>query len=170
MLRKQKEIDYVSDAPLLNVGIRLVGPLHVAFPFFGREGKPALMNFPDSAEGRRLAVNIPVGHRSLVYLMHPVKRFWTAIEYIKSDSKSSDLLKDGEKAAINQKAVALMLAQNAHYSRFWRCIRVLAWIDDPMNAPTPEFGFKEGEVMREISQQEYEEMYNAVPWTWTADP
>jgi hypothetical protein len=150
-------------------GIRLVGPLHAAFPFFGREGSPALMNFPNSAEGRRLAANIPIGHKSLVYLMHPVKRFWTAIEYIRSDAGIVDLLKDGERAAIAQNAVALMQAHSAHYSRFWRCIRVLAWIDDPEKAPTPEFGFKEGDVMREISQTEYEEMYNAVPWTWTAD-
>jgi hypothetical protein len=150
-------------------GIKLVGPLHAAFPFFGREGKPALMTFPSSPEGRRLAANIPIGHKSLVYLMHPIKRFWTAIEYIRSDSKILDLLKDGEQAAIAQNALALMQVQNAHYARLWRCIRVLAWIDDPMKAPMFEFGFNEGDVMREISQQEYEEMYNAVPWTWTAD-
>ena len=40
----------------------------------------------------------------------------------------------------------------------------------PHKGPTPDFGFNEGRgFSREISQQEYEEMYNAVPWTWTAD-
>jgi len=63
-------------------GIMLVGAIQPEFPFFGREGNPPLMNFPNSPEGRRIAVAIPVGHRSLVYLMHPVKRFWAAVEYI----------------------------------------------------------------------------------------
>ena len=149
-------------------GIKLVGPQHKAFPFFGREGKPALMNFPNSPEGKRLAAAIPIGHKSLVYLMHPVKHFWTAIEYIKWDHTIPDVLREGKKAATAQKAVALIGAVNARFSRYWRCIRVLAWIDDPMKAPTPELSFNEGEVMRELSQREYDEMYNAIPWSWTA--
>src|SRR5262245_64575684 len=105
----------VRTRPVGMYGIRLVGPAHAEFPFFGRDGKPALMNFPNSPEGRRLAAATPIGHKSLVYLMHPVKRFWTAIEYIRSDSKIPDLLNDGERAAISQNAVALMQAANPYY-------------------------------------------------------
>jgi hypothetical protein len=147
-------------------GIKLVGESHDAYPFFGRRGNPALMNFPDSHEGRKLAVGIPLGHKSLVYLMHPKSDSGIAIEYIQWDSKVTDLLKDGERAATAQGAVNLMRAVNARYSRFWRCIRILAEIDDPMKGPALELGFIEGEVMREISQREYEEWYRAVPWPW----
>src|SRR5262249_35339511 len=157
-----------STRPCGMFGIKLVSALHAAWPFFGRDGKPALMNFPDSLEGRRLAVATPIGHKSLVYLMNPVKRLWTAIEYIQWDSKISDVVKDGESAAIAQKAVERIQADNAHYARLWRCIRILASIDNPMKGPAFAFDFKEGEVMREITQGEYEEMYNAVPWTWSA--
>src|SRR4051812_19934674 len=78
-------------------GVKLVGAIHRAFEFFGRGGKPALMNFPDSPAGRRLAAAIPIGHKSLVYLMHPVQRFWTAIEYIKWDATVEDVLEDGRR-------------------------------------------------------------------------
>ena len=89
-------------------GIKLVGAQHAAFPFCGRGGKPALMNFPDSPEGRRIAACIPVGHRSLVYLMHPVKRFWSAVEYIGWESGDDNLLVQGRRAPVQQNAVALM--------------------------------------------------------------
>src|SRR5262245_8068140 len=159
----------VRTRPVGMFGIRLVGPAHAEFSFFGREGKPALMNFPNSPEGRRLAVATPIGHKSLVYLIHPVKRFWTAIEYIRWNPSVPDVLKEGMRAAAAQNAVALIETLNPHYSRYWRCIRILAWIDNPMNAPTPDFGFNEGDVMREISQQEYDELYNAILWSWTVD-
>jgi hypothetical protein len=81
-------------------GIKLVGATHREFSFFGTEGKPTLMNFPNTAEGRRIAANIPIGHKSLVYLMHPVKRFWSAIEYIKWDLGIENVLEEGMQAAV----------------------------------------------------------------------
>jgi hypothetical protein len=150
-------------------GVKLVGHIQPAFPFFGRAGKPTVMNFPDSPEGRRLAAGIPVGHKSLVYLMHPVKRFWAAIEYIKWDSGVADVLDEGQRAAQAQNAVALMQVVNSRFAAVWRCVRMLAEIDDPARAPTPDFDFREGEVMREIREQEYEAMFEAVPWTWRHD-
>ena len=148
-------------------GIKLVGAQTPEFPFFGTEGSPTLMCFPDSREGRRIAAAIPIGHRSLVYLMHPVMRFWSAIEYIKWNSKIANVLEDGRQAAVAQKAVAMMEVVNPIFAKVWRCVRVLAVINNPMNAPTPDFGFHEGEVMREISEQEFFEMFDAVPWSWT---
>jgi hypothetical protein len=150
-------------------GVKLVGPLHRAFPFFRRAGTPALINFPDSAVGRRIGADIPIGHKSLVYLMHPIMRFWSAIEFIKWDPKVADVLGEGLRAARAQNAVALMEAVNARFAKVWRCVRVLAEIDDPTRAPTPDFGFQEGDILREVGQQEYEAMFNAVPWTWRAD-
>src|SRR5438552_3067028 len=107
-------------------GIKLVGHIQPEFPFFGRDAKPTLMNFPDSPEGRRIAESIPIGHRSLVYLMAPVKRFWSAIEYIKYDFNIEDVLEEGRQAAVDQKAVAMMEVLNSRFARIWRCVRIVA--------------------------------------------
>lgn len=141
-------------------GIKLVGHEAPQLPFYGRDANPPLMNFPDSLVGRRLAEGIPVGHRSLVYLMAPAKRFWTAIEYIKGD------LEDGMRAAVAQGAFAFMEVYNSHFARIWRCVRILAQIDDPKDAPTPEFGFREGEIMRYITEQEFNSYFNDIDWSW----
>jgi len=147
-------------------GVKLVGSQHPAFSFFGRDGKPTLMNFPDGPEGRRIAASIPIGQRSLVYLMYPIKRFWTAIEYIKWDLNTDDVLEEGMRAAVAQNAVAMAEVINSKFARIWRCVRIVALIDDPMSAPTPDFGFKEGDVMLDIEKQEYLDMFNAIPWSW----
>src|SRR5262245_6778826 len=113
-----------SGSPTIGMfGIKLVGAVQPEFAFFGRDGKPPLMNFPNSPEGRRVATAIPIGHRSLVYLMHPVKRFWSAVEYIKWDSNAKDVLDDGMRAAVAQGAVELMEVVNATYAKIWRCVR-----------------------------------------------
>jgi hypothetical protein len=149
-------------------GIKLVGAPHFDWPFLRREGKPPLMNFPNSSAGRRTAAAIPIGHQSLVYIMHPVQRLKASIEYVKWDPASDDVLEEGARAAAQQGAVALMEAHSPWFARVWRCIRVLAWIDDERMAPTPDFGFHEGEIMRDIPQQEYSELFNAIPWSWTS--
>jgi hypothetical protein len=149
-------------------GIKLVGADHPAFPFHQKEATPALMNFPDSAEGRRIAAGVPIGHKSLVYLMAPVKRFYTAIEYIKWDSSVGNVLKEGTKAANHHGAVELMEVCYPHFAKIWRCIRMLAWINDPKNAPTPDFDFHQGDIMFDIEEAEYLELFNAIPWDWTA--
>jgi hypothetical protein len=46
---------------------------------------------------------------------------------------------------------------------------MLAVIDDPTNAPTPDFDFQEGEVMRDLGQHEYLDYFNAVPWSWRVE-
>jgi hypothetical protein len=150
-------------------GIKLVGEIHPQFPFFGRAGTPAVMNFPNTHEGRQIAASVPIGHRSLVYLMHPVMRFWAAIEYIRGNPDISDVLEDGRQAAAAQNADAILEAVNPRFARVWRCIRVVAVIDDPMQAPTPNFGFQQGEIMRDISEQEYLDLYNEIPWSWESE-
>jgi hypothetical protein len=150
-------------------GIKLVGASHREFPFFGKDGKPTLMNFPKSPEGQRIASGIPIGHTSLVYLMAPVKRFWTAIEYIKCDPSIEDVLEEGWRAAAAQNAVAMMEAHNSKFAKIWRCVRVVALIDDPRNAPTPDLGFKEGDVMFDIEKPEFIDMFKAIPWSWMSN-
>src|SRR5947209_2548254 len=92
-------------------GIKLVGPQHKAFPFFGREGKPALMNFPNSPEGKRLAAATPIGHKSLVYLIHPVRRFWPATEYIRGVPSAPDVLEQraNKQLRVNRSSVVARL-------------------------------------------------------------
>jgi len=150
-------------------GIKLVGATHFDLPAFGREGNPSLMNFPDSAEGKRCASIVPIGHKSLVYLMAPIKRFWGVVEYIKWNHAIDNVLEEGRRAAVDQNARAIMEVLYPHFARVWRCVRIVATIKDPMQAPTPDFGFKEGDVMFDIEPQEYLEMFNEVPWSWRAE-
>jgi hypothetical protein len=146
--------------------IKLVGHEQPHFPACTRAGKPALMNFPDSPEGRRIAASIPNGHRSLVYLMAPTKRIWAAIEYIKWDEKITDVLEEGRQAAQAQGAVALMDILAPHYAKVWRCVRFLADVSPPEHGLAVNYEFHQGEVIREISQQEYDDLFNAASWTW----
>src|SRR4051794_14031207 len=118
-------------------GIKLAGDAQRAFRFLGKDGKPPLLNFPDNPEGRRVATGIPIGHKSLVYLMQPVMRTWAAIEYIKWDVSISDVLEEGTRGAIAQNAIAMMEAYNAKFAKVWRCIRFLAVIDDLTKSPPP---------------------------------
>src|SRR5262249_6832603 len=128
-----------SGSPTIGMfGIKLVGAVQPEFVFFGRDGNPPLMNLPNSPERRRRGTAIPIGHRSLVYLMHPVKRFWSAVEYTKWDSNAANVLDDGMRAAVAQNAVELMEVVNSTYAKIWRCVRVLAMINDPTQAPTPD--------------------------------
>jgi hypothetical protein len=60
----------------------------------------------------------------------------------------------------------MMEALNPHFSRIWRCVRVLAFINDPFQAPTPDFGFQKGDTMFDIEPREYFDMFNAIPWSW----
>ena len=150
-------------------GIKLVGDGFRDIPFFGLGGNPSLMNFPDSVEGKRCASVTPIGHRSLVYLMAPVKAFWGVVEYIKWNPAIDDVLEEGRRAAAPQNAIAIMEVLNPHFAKYWRCTRVVAMIKDQTQAPTPDFGFKQGDVMFDIEQQEYLEMFNAIPWSWTAE-
>src|SRR5262249_7438144 len=131
--------------------IKLVGDVTPQFPFFRRDGKPPLMVFPDSAEGRQAAAGIPIGHKSLVYLMYPVKRIWAAVEYIKWDPSISDFLEEGTLAASSQNAVAMMEVYNARFSKVWRCVRFLAVIDDVAKSPPLDLSFHQGDIMVEIS-------------------
>jgi hypothetical protein len=124
------------------------------------------MNFPDNPEGRRVAASIPIGHKSLVYLMHPVKRIWAAIEYIKWDVCIADVLEEGMRAAVAQGAVAMMEAHSAKFAKVWRCIRFLAVIDDCAKSPPIGRTFQQGNIMVEIEPQDFYEMFKAVPWSW----
>jgi hypothetical protein len=146
--------------------IKLVGASHPSLPACTKAGKPALMNFPDSPEGRRIAASIPNGHRSLVYLMAPRKCIWAAIEYIKWDEKTADVLEEGRQAAQAQNAIALMQVLAPHYAKVWRCVRFLADVTPLEHGLAIDHEFHQGEVIRPISQQEYDDLFNAAPWTW----
>jgi hypothetical protein len=146
--------------------IKLVGGGKPSISACTRAGKPSVMNFPDSREGQRVAASIPIGHRSLVYLMAPTKRIWAAIEYIRCDTEMTDMVRAGRHAAETQNAVALMQVLAPHYANIWRCIRFLAEIDRPEDGPAIDYDFHQGEVNREISQQEYNDLFNSIPWTW----
>jgi hypothetical protein len=62
-----------------------------------------------------------------------------------------------------------MGVHNPHYAKIWRCVRVVALIDDPRKAPTPDFGFKQGDIMFDIEHRDYLDFFDAVPWSWTID-
>lgn len=149
-------------------GIKLVGHDFPEYPFFRKDTNPALMCFPDSEMGRHVASVIPIGHRSLVYLMAPVKRIWAAVEYIKTDPIRESVLDEGRRAAIKHGAIKILKVVAPHYASYFRCVRFVAEIEDPANVPTPDFGFSQGDVGFDIDEADYLELYNAKPWTWTA--
>jgi hypothetical protein len=151
-------------------GIKLVSDYHFSFPYFGLCGNPAVMNFPDSREGREIATVLPVGHRALVYLMAPKKCFGAAIEFIQLNQTTGDLLDDGMQAARAQDAIRLHEAVYPHWAKWWRCTRVIAWKENPTNvpgnAPTPDFHFQKGDDMFDISERCYSILFNAICWNW----
>jgi len=109
--------------------IKLVGHVQPHFPALTQAGQPALMNFPDSPDGHYFAANIPIGHKSLVYLMAPMMRIWAAVEYVKCGDTSLSLLEQGRQAAEAQpNIIAQMRALAPQYASLWRCIRFLASI------------------------------------------
>jgi hypothetical protein len=146
--------------------IKLVGDIQPNIPACTRAGNPALMNFPDSPEGLRVAATIPIGHKSLVYLQAPTKLIWAAIEYIEWHPEYGDVLEQGRRAAEAQDAIALMGTLAPHYARLWRCIRYLADVTPPRDGFAIDYHFHQGEVMREISPEEYERLFGLTAWTW----
>lgn len=152
-------------------GIKLVGPDHTAFDFHRMGAEPtALMNFPDSPAGRKIASSVPIGHKSLVYLMAPRKRFASAIEYVKWDHGIEDVLREGTKVAMHHNAIEMLKACNyPRFAKIWRCVRVIAWIEIPENGPATDFNFHQGDIMFDMDEAEYFEMFDAVPWDWRLD-
>jgi hypothetical protein len=150
--------------------IKLVGAVQPNFPVLTRAGNPALMNFPSSREGRRVAACTPIGHKSLVYLQAPTMRIWAAIEYIEWDGGKGDVLEQGRRAAEAQGIVELMKIHAPHYASIWRCIRYLAEVTPPEQGLLMNYDFHQGEVIREISREEYERLFNATEWTWPTMP
>ena len=78
--------------------IKLVHPGHLDHSFFtpdtANDGEPRLMNFSDRGTTPARAARICPGHKAIVYVTSPVKKFIWAIEYIGT-------LQDGAKAALD---------------------------------------------------------------------
>jgi len=77
--------------------IKLIHPNHLKYPYFtddfdGTNGRRPLMNFTGNDRGRSIAARLPIGHRSLVYVIHHQRFVW-AIEFIGT-------VEEGERAAV----------------------------------------------------------------------
>ncbi|MBC8107536.1 MAG: hypothetical protein H7Z14_13165 [Anaerolineae bacterium] len=145
--------------------IKLIHPDHLNYAFLtgdfdGSDGRLPLMNFSGEGRGPATAANLPVGHRSLVYVVQHQKFIW-AIEYIGT-------LEDGERAA-----AAHGITPNDFTTkwRLYRPIRFLARVDLD-HAPTAEEIFKKTGInfkansftLKYISAGEYQTIYDAIDW------
>jgi hypothetical protein len=100
--------------------------------------------------------------------MAPTRRFWAAVEYFHFDPAVKDVLDDGWRAAVAQRAQQTMEVYNRYFSKVWRCVRVIAEIADPVrNAPEVPYKFHQGDIMFDLDEQEYRQRYDEIPWTWT---
>lgn len=151
-------------------GIKTIYPDHLGWkhltsPREDSGNLTTLMNFPDNDKGRAVAMNIPDRHRALVYVTQPVGGFLWAIRFMGS-------LADGAAAAKGQSL------QGSEHERHnvYRLIKIIARIDDPKRAPTPDalatksgFCFKPNQsTLRYIARDDYDRMFEAIPWDWSA--
>jgi hypothetical protein len=152
-------------------GIKLVTPAHLEYECFteefdGADGRRTLMNFSSEGNGPATAANIPVGHRSIVYVTRLGKFIW-AIEFIGT-------VEDGERAAKAHIRERSLSSEPSKWS-IYRPIRFLAKvnIDEAPNAAEIErktgLCFKPNSfTLKYISGDGYEAIFGAIKWTWVA--
>jgi hypothetical protein len=151
--------------------IKLIHPNHLKYAYFtddfdGTDGRWPLMNFTGDDRGRSIAARLPIGHRSLVYVIHHQRFVW-AVEY-------TGTLEEGERAA-----AAHGITPNDITSKWntYRPIRFLARVD-LADAPTAEDIFKRTGIrfkanaftLKYISAGEYQTIYDAINWRKTPRP
>lgn len=145
--------------------IKLIHPNHLKYPYFtedfdGQDGRLPLMNFSAEGNGPSIATNLPIGHRSLVYVIQHQKFIW-AIEYIGT-------LEAGRKAALAHGVEPNDITTK--WSLF-RPIRFLARVSLEA-APTADDIYKRTGIkftanaftLKYISAGEYQTIYDAIDW------
>ncbi len=154
--------------------IKLVHPGHLGYKFFlpdtSNDGRPRLMNFSDRGHTPDLARCIRPGHRAMVYVTRPVKKFIWAIE------------DKGTVQAGQQAAASLPVPSNVmhpEYCKIFLPIRFLATIDVE-SAPDVQDVLQNAGVdfipnafpMKHISAAEYHKIFEAIEWEWfvTTEP
>lgn len=149
--------------------IKLIHPDHLKCPYFtddfdGGGGRWPLMNFTSDGNGPAVAARVPIGHRALVYVIHLQKFIW-AIEYIGT-------LAQGQQAA---KAHGGLDDQLPKWRELLLPIRFLAKVDVEAAPSAADIYVSTGirftpnqYTMKYISAAEYEAIFNAITWQWTA--
>jgi hypothetical protein len=149
--------------------IKLVHPGHLNYIFFlpdtSNDGRPRLMNFSNQGRTPALAEGIRPGHRALVYVTRPVKKFIWAIEY-------TGTVQDGRQAA----SAVPVPSNDMHpsYCTVFLPIRFLATIIDVDSAPDAQDVCQNVGVdftpnvfpMKHISAAEYHKIFGAIKWEW----
>jgi hypothetical protein len=167
-------------------GIKLIGPKHLEIPAFtqvfdGSDGRWPLMNF--NMGGQNYVADIPTGHRCLVYVTSPWKRFLWAIE-LTGSLANGDLAFAAHGYEVGKDAWGENGKATLH-----RPIGLLARIDSPQHpaGPNDVQGPTYDEVHRRsgvplnrlrsfgsghwfLSRAEYESAFAAIDWGWSCDP
>lgn len=151
--------------------IKLIHPNHLKYAYLtddfdGADGRLPLMNFSGEGNGPAIAGNIPIGHRSLVYVIRYQKFIW-AIEYIGG-------IEQGQQAAVAHGIQPNDITKK--YSIFLP-IRFLARVDLE-SAPTAAGIFNRTGIqfkanaftIKYISAGEYQTIFDAINWDWHEKP
>ena len=146
--------------------IKLVHPGHLNHEFFtpdtGNDGRPRLMNFSDQGHTPALAASICPGHKALVYVTHPVKKFVWAIEY-------TGTVQDGQRAASAYPVPPNVMP--SEYCKVFLPIRFLATVELD-SAPDAQAILRQAGVvfipnafpMKHISESDYQKIFDAITW------
>lgn len=148
-------------------GIKLIWPTHLfpVIPYFVRglgDDLPALMNFKNDPNGRKLADGLPIGHRCLVYVTE-VQLFIWVIEF-------TGTVTDGEVA---RKRHGIPPTRHQPFT-VYRPIRFVAKVE-PWDKGAPrasvcaksgvDFSPTQGDSHVDLTEDQYNRMFNAIPWT-----
>jgi hypothetical protein len=149
--------------------IKLIHPKHLTLPYLtqefdGTDGRWPLMNFSGEPRGKAIATNLPIGHRSLVYVIGDQKFVW-AIEY-------TGTLEEGARAAAAHKITPNFITEKWN---IYRPIHFLAKVD-LAHAPTADEIFTKTGIrfaanaytLKYISAGDYQKIYDAIDWQATA--
>jgi len=161
-------------------GIKLIQQRHLEMPVFTHDfdesdGRSPLMNF--NVAGKSYVAGIPVGHRCLVYVTSPWRRFLWAVEI-------TGTLADGERA---YQAHGYDVGTTPWGEWKWslhRPIAFLARVDTPDRpaGPTDIQGTSREEIEQRsgfswrpygpghyyISGEDFQRAFNAIDWSWTS--
>jgi hypothetical protein len=128
------------------------------------------MNFTPDGNGRAIAENIPVGHRSLVYEMAPSQRFTRAIEITGDVAQGQQAFDDYH---LSPDALNTI---DPKWFKIFRPIRILAEVDCVRSPSLTEilrvtnFEFKPvGFGMQYIEKKTCFDIFNAIKWDCVRD-
>ena len=147
------------------------GPLFT--PVNLADGLPHLMNFSNRPRTARVMQRIPPGHKALVYLTSPIKKFIWAIEYTGTRADGQQIATDY--AHLMPPPAVMIPTPSVMWNVNLLPIKFLATID-PAEARDAQDVLEDAGVvfippqasMKRISQDEYDRIFDVIEWDWVS--